>query len=110
MRTISRSLVAAATSLPLLFAGAGAAVAAEDTSSVNTAHPVTVSSGYDGDKGHGHGDKGHGHGDKGHGHDDEDDGVLEDLLDELFGDDYGDSDYGDSDYSDSDGLLGLGIL
>jgi hypothetical protein len=112
MRTITRSLVAAATSLPLLLAGAGAASAAQDTFSANTAHPATVNSGYDhDDKGHGHNDKGHN--DKGHGHDEDDDnGFLEDLLDELFGDDYGDGDGDDnSGYSNNsdDELLG-GLL
>jgi len=78
MRIVTRSLVASAVAVPLLFVGTGAAFASEDTSgNVGVDTETSVSASYDSDRY------------------DDDNGILGDLL--------GDDVLGDGDDNDNDG-------
>lgn len=79
MRIVTRSLVASAVAVPLLFVGTGAAFASEDTSgNVGVDTETSVSASYDSDR-----------------YDDDDNGILGDLL--------GDDVLGDGDDNDNNG-------
>lgn len=94
MGIMKRSLLAGAAALPLMATGAGLASAQEAAVSTET---ISYSSGNDRGWGDDH-------------YYDDDNGLLGDLLDSLFGDYHDDdNDNHHGDYDD-DGLLGLGLL
>ena len=86
MRIVTRSLVASAVAVPLLFVGTGAAFASEDTSTtVGLDTEANLSTSYNG-------------------YDNDDNGLLGDLLgDDVLGND---DDNRDSRDNDDDGILG----
>jgi hypothetical protein len=104
MRTLTRSLVATAVAVPLLFVGTGAAFASEDGSSSNVGVDTTLSASYQHDS------------DRYDRDDNNDDGILGDVLDDLVGDNYDDNNNNNNDNNDNnnddnnddddDGILG----
>jgi hypothetical protein len=103
MRRINRSLVAAATALPLMLGASGVAVADTTDSDPVVDADADVTMHEDGNaKGDAHVEPGY-H-DNGYGNDDENDGILEELLGGLLGDDDNNGDHG---YDSDDSVLGI---
>lgn len=106
MRTLTRSLVASAVAVPLLFVGTGAAFASEDGFSSNVGVDTALSASYQ------HDSDRYDRDDRDDRDDNNDDGILGDVLDDLVGDNYDDDDNNDDNNNnndnnnDDDGILG----
>lgn len=91
MRIVTRSLVASAVAVPLLFVGTGAAFASEGTSgNVGVDTETSLSASYDSDR-----------------YNDDDNGILGDLLgDDVRGNNDDNNRYDNDDNDDDNGILG----